>query len=153
VAVPSAVQLEQSSAAAEALRSCGLRVTGQRLHVVEELAREPNDVTAQQLFERLRDRGVGIGLATVYRTLALLTERGIIDALAHHSGELCYRLCGVGHHHHLMCSGCHRIAELQDCDLEDWVSGHAARHGFTATKHQVEIIGLCADCRGSLSTG
>jgi len=48
-----------------------------------------------------------------------------------------------------MCSDCHRIVELQDCDLEDWISGHAARHGFTATKHQVEIIGLCADCRSA----
>jgi Fur family ferric uptake transcriptional regulator len=141
------MQMGQSSAPLAVLGRCGIRVTRQRLHVVEELAREPNDVTAQQLCERLRERGVAIGLATVYRALALLTERGAIDALAHHSGELCYRLCGDNHHHHLMCSGCHRIVELEDCDLEDWISGHAARHGFTATKHQVEIVGVCADCR------
>jgi Fur family ferric uptake transcriptional regulator len=144
--MPPATQTDQSPPV-QLLARCGIRVTRQRLQVIEELAREPNDVTAQQLFERLRDRGVRIGLATVYRALALLTEQGAIDALAHHSGELCYRLCGDSHHHHLMCSECHRVVELEDCDLEDWISSRAARHGFTATKHQVEIVGVCADCR------
>ena len=58
----------------------------------------------KRLLERLREQGARIGLATVYRTLALLAERGVIDTLAHHTGELCYRLCGDTHHHHLMCS-------------------------------------------------
>jgi Fur family transcriptional regulator, ferric uptake regulator len=134
--------------AAELLGRSGVRVTPRRVQVVEELGREPNDATAQQLFERLRSRGANVGLATVYRTLALLSEHGAIDTLAHHAGELCYRLCGDVHHHHLVCSGCHRVVELPDCDLEHWVSTSAARHGFTATGHQVEIVGLCADCRG-----
>ena len=128
-------------------RSC-VRVTRQRLQVVEELGREQNDATAHQLFERLRRRGENVGLATVYRTLALLAERGAIDTLTHHAGELCYRLCGDLHHHHLVCSGCHRVVELPECDLEDWISKSAASHGFIATGHQVEIVGVCADCRG-----
>ena len=69
----------------------------------ELLAAEPTDATAQQIHARLRDGGQAIGLATVYRTLALLSERGVIDALAHRPGETCYRLCGEGHHHHLLC--------------------------------------------------
>jgi Fur family ferric uptake transcriptional regulator len=132
----------------ELLQRSDVRVTRQRVSVLEELAREENDATAQQLFERLRARNVPVGLATVYRALALLHERGVIDALAHHSGELCYRLCGEHHHHHLMCSSCHRVVELQDCTLDEWVTRSAARHGFTATSHQVEIVGTCADCRG-----
>ena len=146
VNVSSAAQWDESPLAS-ALGKEGIRITRQRLLVLGELAREPNDVTAQTLYERLREQGARIGLATVYRTLALLAERGVIDTLAHHTGELCYRLCGETHHHHLMCSECHRIVELQDCDLEGWVSSHAARHGFTATKHQVEIVGVCRDCR------
>ena len=105
-------------------------------------------MTAQALWSRLRGRrGSSIGLATVYRTLALLHEKGAIDALSHHGGELCYRLCGGAHHHHLVCSGCHRVVEVEQCGLDDWTSAVAARHGFVATHHEVEIVGLCADCR------
>jgi Fur family ferric uptake transcriptional regulator len=125
----------------------GVRATPQRVIVVEELAREENDVTAAQIYERLRRRGTSIGLATVYRTLALLHQRGVVDTLTHHAGELCYRLCGGYHHHHLVCTSCHRVVELRDCDLDPWVKRSAGKHGFTATGHEVEIVGLCADCR------
>lgn len=145
--MPTTAQIEVAPTPTELFRRSGIRVTRQRVDVLEELAREENDATAQQLFERLRARGVPIGLATVYRTLALLSERRVIDVLAHHSGELCYRLCGDHHHHHLMCSNCHRIVELQHCTLDEWVTSSAASHGFTATSHQVEIVGICGDCR------
>jgi Fur family ferric uptake transcriptional regulator len=134
--------------AAALLAKNGIRETPQRVFVVAELAREPNDATVMQLYDRLRRRGINIGLATVYRTLSILHERGAVDTLAHHAGELCYRLCAEVHHHHLVCTGCHRVVELRDCDLDPWVKRSAGKHGFTATDHQVEIVGLCADCRG-----
>ena len=125
----------------------GLRVTSQRLSVLGELAREPHDATAQQLWERLRGRGVRIGLATVYRTLGALSDGGVVDVLSHRSRELCYRLCGEGHHHHLVCTSCHRVVELPDCELEPWLEQVAAEHDFVATAHQVELSGLCGACR------
>jgi Fur family ferric uptake transcriptional regulator len=125
----------------------GLRVTKQRLSVLAELAREPHDATAQQLWERLRRRGVWIGLATVYRTLGALSDEGVVDVLNHHSREVCYRLCGEGHHHHLVCTSCHRVVELPECDLEPWLEKVAATHDFVATEHQIELAGLCAACR------
>jgi Fur family ferric uptake transcriptional regulator len=137
-----------SKQAAAFLAGKGIRQTPQRALVVQELAREANDATAAQLYDRLRRRGTNIGLATVYRTLALLHEHGAVDTLAHHAGELCYRLCGDAHHHHLTCTECHRVVELPDCDLDAWVKRTAKRHGFTATDHQVEISGVCTDCRG-----
>jgi Fur family ferric uptake transcriptional regulator len=134
--------------AAELLVKKGIQPTPQRVFVVSELLGETNDATAMQLYDRLRRRGTNIGLATVYRTLSLLHERGAVDTMAHHAGEICYRLCTDAHHHHLMCTGCHRVVELPDCDLDPWVKRSARKYGFTATGHQVEIVGLCADCRG-----
>ena len=125
----------------------GVRVTRQRLEVLDELARERDDVTAQTLWRRLRGRRKPIGLATVYRTLALLHGSGVVDALAHHGGELCYRLCTDAHHHHLVCSGCHRVVEVEDCGLDDWLQAVSSKHGFVPTEHSVEITGLCAACR------
>jgi Fur family ferric uptake transcriptional regulator len=129
------------------LRTAGLRPTAQRLLVLAELEQEPDDATAQQLHERLRRRGERIGLATVYRTLAALADAGVVDRLSHHPGEVCYRLCGAGHHHHLVCTGCHRVVEVDDCGLEPWLAEVAARHDFVATGHSVELAGVCADCR------
>jgi Fur family ferric uptake transcriptional regulator len=131
----------------ELLERKGVRSTPRRLEVLEELARESDDVTAQQLWSRLRERDSAAGLATVYRTLALLSEKGVVDILSHHGAEQCYRLCGDEHHHHLLCERCHRVVEVQECGLDDWVAAAAKQHGFVATEHRVEIVGLCADCR------
>jgi Fur family ferric uptake transcriptional regulator len=131
----------------ELLVDHGIRTTRQRLRVLEALAAEPNDATAQQVFESLRAAGEPIGLATVYRTLALLSDRGVVDALMHRPGEVCYRLCSDGHHHHLTCSECHQVVELGDCELEPWLKRLARAHGFNVTSHAVEVTGICADCR------
>jgi Fur family ferric uptake transcriptional regulator len=131
----------------ELLRAHGVRVTGQRLEVLEELAQERDDVTAQVLWRRLRERGSQTGLATVYRTLSLLHEKGVIDALSHHGTELCYRLCNDTHHHHMVCSSCHRVVEIDSCGLDGWLADIAAHHDFSVTDHTVEITGICDSCR------
>jgi Fur family ferric uptake transcriptional regulator len=139
-------RMRMASSAQELLAECGIRVTRQRARVLEALRAEPNDATAQDIYESLRKGRERIGLATVYRTLALLSEQGIVDVLMHHPGEVCYRLCGQGHHHHLTCTGCHEVIELGDCELEPWLAGLGGAHGFTVTSHAVEVAGICADC-------
>lgn len=129
------------------LEGVGVRPTRQRVVVLTELMGERNDVTAQQLHERLRARGEGLGLATVYRTLGLLVDEGVVDVLSHRPGELCYRLCGEGHHHHLVCSSCHQVVELDECELEPWLERISQSHGFVTTGHRLEVSGLCGDCR------
>ncbi|MGH3040358.1 MAG: Fur family transcriptional regulator [Gaiellaceae bacterium] len=133
--------------AADLLEGAGVRPTRQRITVVAELMGERDDVTAQELHERLRGRGERLGLATVYRTLGLLSEEGVIDALSHRPGELCYRWCGDGHHHHLVCSSCHRVVELAECELEPWLDRISEAHGFVTTGHRLEVSGLCEECR------
>jgi Fur family ferric uptake transcriptional regulator len=133
--------------AAERLVESGVRSTPQRAVVLAELIAERNDATAQELHARLRSRGKRIGLATVYRTLSVLVEHGIVDALSHHDGERCYRLCGPEHHHHLVCTDCHRVVELTDCGIGDWLERVAREQGFVATEHSLEVTGLCTACR------
>jgi Fur family ferric uptake transcriptional regulator len=129
------------------LSEAGVRPTRQRVRVLSELMGERDDVTAQELYERLRSGGERLGLATVYRTLGLLAEAGVIDALSHRPGELCYRWCGQGHHHHLVCSSCHRVVELADCELDPWLERISRAHGFITTGHRLEVSGLCGACR------
>jgi len=137
-----------SESASTLLAAAGLRATPQRTAIVGELVREPNDVTAQELHDRLRARGGDApGLATVYRTLTRLADAGVVDALTHHAGELCYRVCGDDHHHHFVCSRCHRVVEIGDCRIDAWLDDLAGRHGFDVTGHRVELEGVCAGCR------
>lgn len=139
---------EQKTAAEvfERLVGTGVRPTKQRLLVLETLAAEPHDATAQEIHARLREGGQRIGLATVYRALGVLREKHVVDELSHRSGETCYRLCSPGHHHHLVCSSCHRVEELEDCEIDAWVAKASRRHGFRAASHTVEVVGVCADC-------
>jgi Fur family transcriptional regulator, ferric uptake regulator len=133
--------------AIDVLSEARVRPTRQRVRVLTELMGERDDVTAQELHDRLRSGGEKLGLATVYRTLGLLAEAGIIDSLSHRPGELCYRWCGQGHHHHLVCSSCHHVVELADCELDPWLERISSTHGFVTTGHRLEVSGLCAACR------
>jgi Fur family ferric uptake transcriptional regulator len=131
----------------EMLARAGLKATRQRVHILDVLAAETDDVTAQEIHRRLVAAGEQVGLATVYRTLGALCAQGLVDTLAHNPGEACYRLCGEGHHHHLVCTDCHRVIELAGCGLDDWLAQVAAAEGFRPTEHRVEVLGVCAACR------
>jgi len=134
-------------ALAERLSAAGVRPSPNRVLVLEELAREANDATAQEIHRRLAKRDRSVGLATVYRALSAMSEAGVVDELPHGSNETCYRLCGTGHHHHLVCESCHRVIELPGCPARGWIERGAAEAGFVVTGHRLEARGLCADCR------
>ena len=131
----------------ERLTAAGVKPSRNRVLVLEELAREANDATAQQIHRRLRRRNRSVGLATVYRALSAMSEAGVVDELPHGSTETCYRLCGSEHHHHLVCDGCHRVIELPGCPARGWIERGAAEAGFVVTGHRLEARGLCASCR------
>jgi Fur family transcriptional regulator, ferric uptake regulator len=131
------------------LTNAGVRPTRQRLLVLETLAAEPHDATAQEIHARLRDADERVGLATVYRALAVLKRGGVVDELSHRTGESCYRLCTPGHHHHLVCSRCHRVEELEGCEIDAWVARASRAHGFRPASHVVEVVGVCAECRAA----
>ena len=137
---------QKSSDLTARLADAGVRPTRPRLLVLETLAAEPHDATAQEIHARLREGADRIGLATVYRTLAVLKSREVVDELSHHAGERCYRLCTPGHHHHLVCERCHRVEELEGCDLDAWIGRASRAYGFQPASHTVEVVGVCADC-------
>ena len=128
------------------LAQAGLRATRQRLLVLETLAAEPHDATAQEIYSRLRQSGERVGLATVYRTLSLLSEHGVVDEFAHRPGETCYRLCGEGHHHHLVCDDCGRVDPFFDPALERALEGAASRLDYGMRAHEIVLHGSCGGC-------
>jgi Fur family ferric uptake transcriptional regulator len=122
------------------------RTTRQRLAVAELLSELDDFRSAQEIHAALRERGERIGLATVYRSLALLAEAGDVDALTREDGEAVYLLCSRQHHHHLVCRSCGRAVEIAGPAVERWAAELAERHGYTAISHTLEVFGLCPRC-------
>lgn len=123
------------------------RETRQRSAVWAALEEVSEFQSAQQLHARLRARGDGVGLATVYRTLQHLAEEGEIDVLRTGEGEAIYRRCSTGHHHHhLICRNCRRTIEVDSVAVERWARRIAQENGFADVEHVIEVHGTCADC-------
>jgi Fur family ferric uptake transcriptional regulator len=123
------------------------RNTWQREAVRQALDASSDFVSAQRLHARLHDAGSPIGLATVYRALGDLAAEGDADSLQSPDGEALYRTCATGgHHHHLICRVCGRTVEIAADEVESWAHDVAARNGFTAPSHVVDVFGLCAEC-------
>ena len=142
-------QLDRRLISPAAWPTRALRATPQRLLVLETLAAEPHDATAQEIHARLREGENRIGLATVYRALAVLKRRGVVDELSHRAGRAAIGSASPGHHHHMVCERCHRVEELEGCGADDWIAQRSRRHGFQVASHTVEVFGLCAACRAA----
>ena len=123
------------------------RTTRQRTAVGELLQRTSEFRTAAQIHDDLRHAGEDIGLTTVYRTLQLMVDAEQLDAIRTDDGETAYRRCSTGHHHHLVCRDCGRTVEVEGPAIEAWTDQIAAEHGFTQVEHQLEIFGVCGECK------
>jgi len=124
------------------------RSTRQAAAVRAALARRDGFTSAQDLHAELRGRGDAVGLTTVYRHLQSLADAGAVDVLRSPDGESVYRICGTGHHHHLVCRDCGRTVEIEGREVERWTRRVAEAEGFVDVDHTAEIIGTCADCAG-----
>jgi len=132
--------------ASSATPAPAVRSTRQKAAVSSALAEIEAFVTAQELHERLRQRGERVGLATVYRCLQTLADTDKVDVLHTAGGETAYRRCSQGHHHHLVCRSCGLAVEVEGPGVERWADQIAAEHGFSDLSHTLEIFGTCATC-------
>jgi Fur family transcriptional regulator, ferric uptake regulator len=126
-------------AAAGKIRGCGYKATPQRLAVLEAIAMEQH-----QSMEGIRARCPEVGMVTVYRTLDLFSELGLVRRLDLGGGPR-YELA-EDHHHHLICEDCGSVTEFEQCPLD---LQRLPRVGgdFEVRAHSLEVYGTCSDCR------
>ena len=123
-----------------------MRTNKSALKVTEALERNSGFASAQEIYEFLKSNGELIGLTSVYRALQHLVELGKVDATRRSDGESMYRLCGAGHHHHLICKSCGETVEIEGNSIEKWVNSQASVNKFREISHHIEIFGLCKNC-------
>ena len=139
------------------LKEKGLKVTNQRLVVLEALETSSNQhLTAEQIFDLVKADNPEIGLATVYRTIQVLLELHLIDRVNFDDGSERYEIVRTGttgarhHHHHLICINCGKVFEFEEDMLEGLETEIEKETGFRVIDHEVKLYGYCKECGGKL---
>ena len=137
------------------LRSRGLKVTNQRLLILEVLAACPDrHLTAEEIYEIVKADCPEIGLATVYRTIQLLLELHLVDRINLDDGFVRYEIGSATEseskhrHHHLICNKCGKVLSFQDDLLEELEGKIMKTMGFWGVDHEGKLNGYCKECGG-----
>ncbi len=140
-------------------RQKGLRMTIPRQVILEALDDFDGFASAEDIFMRVHNDHPGIGLATIYRTLILLTEMGLVSKIDPGDGKARYQLREedreeAPHQHLLICSSCYRVIKYSDFSDEERHTLHSIEkrleelHDFSIQRHAVHYYGICPQCRG-----
>lgn len=142
------------------LKDKGLKITNQRLLVLQVLAdNSDRHMTAEDIYELVKEEYPDIGLATVYRTVQLLLEMQLVDRINLDDGCVRYEIGHLfegetkHHHHHLICKKCGKVIPFED-DLLEELEGHIEEElGFHVLDHELKFYGQCEECRLSEKAG
>lgn len=134
----------------ERLHQAGYKITHARLTVLQVIEALGGHVTSAQVLDGVNQIDSGIGRASVFRTLDLLTRLGIIrPTYAESSSTPKYVLMPNGHHHHVICTCCNRVIEFDDCGLEAMTKALEERLHIHIHGHLLEFYGECESCLNS----
>jgi Fur family ferric uptake transcriptional regulator len=126
----------------------GLRSTEQRRLIIDTFFDQHEHITIDSLLKLVRAVDARVGYATVYRTMKLLSESGVVQEHKFGDGFTRYELTDEeSHHDHLVCLECGKIIEFEEPQIEVLQDKVAKRHGFLVRAHKHEMYGLCADCQ------
>ena len=134
------------------LREQGYKLTPQRRAVLRVIAHSHDHLTPAEIYEKVHQDYPAVGLVTVYRTLDLLSELGLICEV--HAGGSCrsYLIKRPSeHHHHLLCSDCGIVVDFTDCDLGKLQERVSRETGFEIRSHLLEFVGRCRKCQNVVS--
>jgi Fur family ferric uptake transcriptional regulator len=138
-------------------RGCGYRITVPRQAILDVLSNTTEHLSAEEIYLKVHKIHPSIGLTTVYRTLELLIKTGIVFKFDFGDGRARYELSenpkGIGHHHHLVCTGCSRIIDYTDFINEEiellkrTEKELSKKYKFKITNHMIQFYGLCEKCK------
>ena len=136
------------------LKDKGLRMTHQRETVVEAFLKAGGHVSADELYELVREADSKIGSTTVFRTLKALTDCGLAREVDLSDGRIRFeRLYKRPHHHHMVCVECNRTIEFLSPELEQIQTKIVSEYQFKPVQHRVQIYGVCQDCQNQREPG
>ena len=139
---------QEMSALTNQLRGQSRKITGPRAAILEILRAHPHPLTNREIFFEM-PKGE-CDLATIYRSIHLLEKMGMVKRFDFGDGAARFELVGEnddGHHHHLVCTNCSEVVEIEECFPEKIEKRIAAKNKFKAVTHKLEFFGICPDCQ------
>jgi len=125
-----------------------LKMTPQRGLILDTFIKHDDHLSSEELYAKVKRRDKSIGQATVYRTLKLLNDSGLIEPLDFADGVTRYELSyGTSHHDHLICERCGSNIEIFDELIEKRQEELAKELGFSLKRHKMYLYGICPKCR------
>ena len=130
------------------LKERGFRLTPQREIVLDVLHDMAGHVTAEEIHADVQAIASAVDISTVYRTLELLQELGLVAGSDLGDGQMRYELLTQqGPHHHMQCVACGRTVRIETAEIQPALDALAQRHGFAIQAQHLVITGLCPRCR------
>ena len=129
------------------LSSSGKRVTRQRALIMEIIRRGRGHLDADEIYRRAREKEPHISLSTIYRTLQVLKQVGVIEELRFDETHHRYEVKPSTKHHHLVCLGCGKVIEFHYPLSQHIKKNVAEAKDFDIVEAEVRILGYCANCR------
>ncbi len=129
------------------LRQRGCKITPQRRAILSAIIHSREHLAPAAIHKKVCQEHPGVGLVTVYRTLEILSELGLICEM--HAGGNCRSYMmrrPSGHHHHLICSDCGTVIDFTDCDLGELERRLSKETSFKINGHLLEFLGQCRNC-------
>jgi Fur family ferric uptake transcriptional regulator len=130
----------------DTLRASGYRVTPQRQLVLEAVTRLEH-ATPEEIYAQVKQTAVGVNVSTVYRTLELLEQIGLVTHTHLGHGAHRYHLAAEAQHVHLVCRNCGAILQLDPAIVGSLVTSLEAEYGFETDVGHLTVFGTCAECR------
>ncbi|MGC8890169.1 MAG: Fur family transcriptional regulator [bacterium] len=140
----------------EVFKERGLRWTLPREMVLDVLSKTPGHLSGEDIYLSIHQKCTNVGIATVYRTLELLTDIGIVHKFEFGDGRSRYELVGdrtKEHHHHLVCVKCGKIINYSEfideekAFIERLEKELSEKYNFQIDYHEIYFYGLCQDCK------
>ncbi len=129
-------------------QSKGIRWTPQRQLILAALEHTTGHVSAEEIYQDVIKQFPGVNLSTVYRTLELLSEMGVLVKVFNHSEDRDrFELVGEILHHHLVCKSCGQVTEMEEEDIQLIKERSLERYGFALELNHFMGYGLCQECR------
>ncbi len=129
-----------------------IKITKKRQAILDILKNTDEHLTAENIYFILKRKNVRVGLATIYRTLDLFYQNGIVNRINIGDGTIRYEYIDKKsvHHHHLVCIKCGKVMEYTDDEEQEFLERLAERlkekQGFTVLSHEIYLYGICKEC-------
>ena len=129
------------------LSDLGYRLTPQRLMILKAVEDANSHISAEEIYAQVRTYYPQMNISTVYRTLELVKELGLVTETDMGDGRVRYHCMGKGHHHHLVCEKCGSIIDMEETILDPLWSEIERKYNFKVDMKHLVFFGLCAGCR------